>query len=154
MRCYCCSSLLYADCCEPIVDKHEAASTAEALMRSRFTAYCLQKYQYIVDTYSADERAGLIAEDIAKSAADTRWFALNINETNTAAQTVEFSAFFFEKNKTGKLHETSEFVLENNQWRYRSGTIHNDSGMMKIGRNDPCPCLSNKKFKQCCAQTK
>jgi hypothetical protein len=24
---------------------------------------------------------------------------------------------------------------------------------MKIGRNDPCPCASGKKFKKCCALT-
>jgi uncharacterized protein YecA (UPF0149 family) len=25
--------------------------------------------------------------------------------------------------------------------------------MPKIGRNDPCPCGSGKKFKQCCGRT-
>ncbi len=31
----------------------------------------------------------------------------------------------------------------------KSGTIHNDS---KVGRNDPCPCGSGKKYKQCCGK--
>lgn len=31
-----------------------------------------------------------------------------------------------------------------------SGTIHNDT--RKVGRNDPCPCGSGKKYKQCCGR--
>lgn len=31
-----------------------------------------------------------------------------------------------------------------------SGTIHNE--MRKVGRNDPCPCGSGKKYKQCCGR--
>lgn len=31
-----------------------------------------------------------------------------------------------------------------------SGTIHNEN--RKIGRNDPCPCGSGKKYKQCCGR--
>ncbi|WP_218352949.1 YchJ family protein [Alteromonas lipotrueiana] len=152
MRCYCCSSLSYSHCCEPILLKQQTAGSPEALMRSRFTAYCLQKYQYIVDTYSENERAGITVEDIAQSASDTRWFALNINSTDTTAQIVEFTAFYYEKSKTGILHESSTFVLENSEWRYSTGIIHDNTGMIKIGRNDPCPCLSNKKFKQCCSR--
>ena len=31
-----------------------------------------------------------------------------------------------------------------------SGTIHNEN--RKVGRNDPCPCGSGKKFKYCCGR--
>lgn len=31
-----------------------------------------------------------------------------------------------------------------------SGTIHNAN--RKVGRNDPCPCGSGKKYKQCCGR--
>lgn len=31
-----------------------------------------------------------------------------------------------------------------------SGTVHNEN--RKVGRNDPCPCGSGKKFKQCCGR--
>ena len=31
-----------------------------------------------------------------------------------------------------------------------SGTIHNEN--RKVGRNDPCPCGSGKKYKQCCGR--
>ncbi len=32
----------------------------------------------------------------------------------------------------------------------KSGTIHNEN--KKVGRNDPCPCGSGKKYKQCCGR--
>lgn len=31
-----------------------------------------------------------------------------------------------------------------------SGTVHNEN--RKVGRNDPCPCGSGKKYKQCCGR--
>ena len=31
-----------------------------------------------------------------------------------------------------------------------SGTIHNEN--RKVGRNDPCPCGSGKKYKECCGR--
>ena len=47
-----------------------------------------------------------------------------------------------------QLEETSQFILEDNQWRYLDGilTPHTEQ---KIGRNDKCPCGSEKKFKKC-----
>jgi hypothetical protein len=30
------------------------------------------------------------------------------------------------------------------------GTVYNFQTKLKVGRNDPCPCGSNKKFKKCC----
>lgn len=35
------------------------------------------------------------------------------------------------------------------EWK-NSRTIHNDN--RKVGRNDPCPCGSGKKYKQCCGR--
>ncbi|MBU4211782.1 MAG: SEC-C domain-containing protein, partial [Verrucomicrobia bacterium] len=32
-----------------------------------------------------------------------------------------------------------------------SGTLHREGA--KVGRNDPCPCKSGKKFKKCCGRT-
>ena len=64
---------------------------------------------------------------------------------------VEFTAFYFENKSVFQLHETSRFIKENGVWRYHDGTLHDDCGKVKYGRNLPCLCASNKKFKQCCA---
>lgn len=150
MDCYCCSGVSFEKCCEPIIKKRASAESAEALMRSRFTAYCLGDYQYIFDTYATSQRSGLSVEALAKSAEDTRWFALKARPVSGTNNYVEFSAFYIENKKTGVLHETSQFVFENDEWRYSTGTIHSDTGMIKLGRNDACPCGNTKKYKQCC----
>ncbi|MBO0798476.1 MAG: SEC-C domain-containing protein [Blastocatellia bacterium] len=36
--------------------------------------------------------------------------------------------------------------------RLRKATVPLSGSKQKIGRNDPCPCGSGKKFKKCCGQ--
>ncbi|MEG2139978.1 MAG: YchJ family metal-binding protein, partial [Bilophila sp.] len=49
-QCPCCSGRTYEDCCAPYVEGRESAPTAEALMRSRYTAHALGKYDYLNET--------------------------------------------------------------------------------------------------------
>lgn len=148
MRCYCCSSLPFDQCCKPILKGEQKAGSPEALMRSRFSAYATKNYAYILHTYSEVKRAELTIEILEDSAQGTNWFALNIN--TTSSNTVEFTAFYFEGKNVFQLHETSNFVEEHGEWRYHDGTLHTDCGKIKYGRNLPCLCGSGKKFKQCC----
>ena len=132
-------------------------------MRSRFSAYATAQYAYILDTYTKEKQQGLSVDDLAQSAQGAKWFALQVHdaqseesaEPNTSAtlhsDTVEFTAFYFEDKKMYQLHETSNFRVENGAWRYHDGTLHDDCGKAKYGRNLPCVCGSSKKFKQCCA---
>ena len=150
MKCYCCSGATFSACCEPLITRKCEATTAEALMRSRFTAYCLNDYDYILQTYCYSKRQELTENVLRESAAGIMWFALNAISLPGQEPAVEFSAFYFEGKRVGVLHETSLFVQEASVWKYQTGTIHQDSGFLKIGRNDQCPCKSGKKFKQCC----
>jgi len=38
------------------------------------------------------------------------------------------------------------------EWGYRMGCVKQKPIVVgnRVGRNDPCPCGSNKKFKKCC----
>ncbi|MEG3766943.1 YchJ family protein [Alteromonas sp. 14N.309.X.WAT.G.H12] len=127
----------------------KTATTPESLMRSRFTAYALSDYDYILATYTLASRANLTVDDLRTAAAHTAWLTLNIVALPSSQQ-VEFIAWYSEKGKLGRLHETSSFILENEAWRYHSGDLHPDTGYIKKGRNEPCICGSGKKFKQCC----
>jgi len=163
MRCFCCSSKPFQACCEPFIKGDKTPVTAEQLMRSRFSAYATAQYAYILDTYTQEKQQGLSVDDLAQSAQGAKWFALQVHdaqseesaEPNTSAtlhsDTVEFTAFYFEDKKMYQLHETSNFRVENGAWRYHDGTLHDDCGKVKYGRNLPCVCGSSKKFKQCCA---
>ncbi|MBU2976725.1 YchJ family protein [Alteromonas sp. C1M14] len=149
MKCYCNSGRPFETCCQPILQGTKKAATPENLMRSRFSAYALSNYDYILATYASAPRATLSQNDLRVSAEHTKWLTLNIIALPTPHQ-VEFNAWYSENGKLGQLHETSSFILEDDAWRYHSGDLHSDTGYVKKGRNEPCICLSGKKFKQCC----
>ncbi len=130
-------------------------------MRSRFSAYATKNYQFILNTYSKEKQKALTVSSLRDSAEGATWFALHVNSNSPkqdkaikevlTKDTVEFTAFYFENKSMFQLHETSDFIKENNEWRYHDGTLHSDCGKVKYGRNLPCVCGSQKKFKQCCA---
>ncbi|MBL4692142.1 MAG: SEC-C domain-containing protein, partial [Magnetovibrio sp.] len=67
--------------------------------------------------------------------------------------TVLFSARFKENGELNVHRELSDFRRENGEWVYVDGKI-NPQGeprrVQKVGRNEPCPCGSGKKYKKCC----
>lgn len=150
MRCYCCSGQTYAQCCYPFIAGEAEPQLPEQLMRSRFSAYCIGDYSYVLNTYCKEKSATLSEAELSQSAQETKWFALNIVDTDLTAHTVSFKAFYFYQRKPHVLYETSRFIRQSQKWVYVDGDIHSLSGPVKIGRNDPCPCLRPKKFKQCC----
>ncbi|OFC68736.1 YchJ family protein [Alteromonas confluentis] len=148
MLCYCNSQREYKQCCGPLLDDGIATPNAEQLMRSRYSAYKVGRFDYILATYSREKRSQLTTQDLQASAANTHWLHLDVCHADI--DTVEFKAWFSEGKKLGLMHETSSFVQEDGHWRYHTGEMHNDTGSVKMGRNDPCFCGSGKKHKQCC----
>ncbi|NMH58664.1 YchJ family protein [Alteromonas ponticola] len=149
--CYCGSGKDFSRCCQPILQGEQPASTAETLMRSRYSAYCTKNYSYILNTYAEAKQAQLTEESLANSAKNTVWLHLDIESgTSPSEDLVEFKAWSKERNSIYLLHETSRFIKEKGQWRYLDGELHSDCGKVALGRNDPCLCHSGKKFKQCC----
>lgn len=69
---------------------------------------------------------------------------------------VEFVARYRKNSQAFDHHEIAEFVKEDDRWYFKDG--HAPQPMQairngpKIGRNDPCPCGSGKKYKKCCAK--
>ncbi|MDO9043320.1 MAG: YchJ family metal-binding protein [Desulfocapsaceae bacterium] len=153
--CPCNSGRPYAECCEPFFSGDRLACTAEALMRSRYTAYVVRDIAYLLKSWHPSTRP-----DTIDPASIPEWHDLNIIRTEKGLETdsegvVEFQAAAFFRKKVCQLHEVSRFVKENDQWLYVDGDIKNDSLPVerrgpKIGRNDPCHCGSGKKFKKCC----
>lgn len=152
-RCHCCSGKQYAECCEPVINGKLAAKSAEELMRSRFTAYCIRDYQYIFETYGSLQRSKLSTTSLADSAENTRWIGLEVvkyKSLTSLTATVEFIATYAEGKTLFQMHELSDFERQDGVWRYTSGVMKDKTGKIKLSRNAPCPCQSGKKFKQCC----
>ncbi|NER81006.1 MAG: zinc chelation protein SecC, partial [Leptolyngbya sp. SIO1D8] len=54
--CPCGSQRPFSACCEPYLLGQAIAPTAEALMRSRYTAYCQSNVDYLVATHHPAKR--------------------------------------------------------------------------------------------------
>ena len=120
--CPCGSKRPYAECCGPFHDG-EAAPTAEALMRSRYTAYALQREAYVLDTWHASTRPPSL--DLHQDVA-TRWLGLEIRRhqaTGADSALVEFVARYKIAGRAFRLHEISRFVREDGGWYYVDGTF-------------------------------
>ena len=126
-------------------------------MRSRFTAHVAHDYPYLHRTYGPTARLPYVAEAEGTPIAWTR-LVVHAHEPGKNADTayVDFSAFFTENGVESALHEKSEFLRRDGEWVFqrpvRQGPAPFKVAQPKPGRNDPCPCGSGKKYKQCCGR--
>ena len=113
----------YEICCEPLHNGQRVASSPHALMRSRFSAFALQKAQYIHDTYAQEEREHHSVESIRRSLMGRIWTRLEITNSFVESPTlgwVDFVAYCTVMGKEYALREKSAFRKEKEGWCYWS----------------------------------
>lgn len=126
--CPCGSTQPYAECCGRFIDTPErAAPTAEALMRSRYTAYTLGREAYLLATWQEATRPAAL--DLADDAGKVKWLGLEIRRTEQGSEhdatgVVEFVARYKVGGRAHRLHETSRFQREGGRWFYLNGELH------------------------------
>ncbi|WP_275527278.1 YchJ family protein [Herbidospora mongoliensis] len=116
--CPCGSGKGYRECCGRFHAGETAAPTAEALMRSRFSAYAKGDTAYLLQTWAAATRPQRLDLD-----RKTRWTELEIVETTGGSAihtegTVRFRAHYAERGQAGVMEEHSTFARENGRWVY------------------------------------
>lgn len=96
--CPCQTGKRYAECCQPFHLKQTFASTAEQLMRSRYSAYTLVNIPYIVETTVPSQQKLLDQTAMKEWAENTKWVGLSVlNHLPSLSRIhsqVEFKAFF------------------------------------------------------------
>ncbi len=113
----------YADCCGRYLDGGEVAPTAEALMRSRYTAYALGREDYLLATWHHSTRPASL--ELA-SEPHGKWLGLEVRrheQLKPDHAVVEFVARYKVGGRAHRLHEISRFVREAGQWFYVDGDI-------------------------------
>lgn len=162
--CPCGSAKEFSACCYPYISGSDQAPNAEALMRSRYSAYASKHFQYVANTYATSaqchdlfeglehSQTPISVEDIKASSEHTRWCKLEVLDSSaTGLQAeVEFIAYYQLEKQFYAMHERSRFVKADGKWLYVDGQMLPKTGGIKIGRNDSCLCGSGKKFKRCC----
>lgn len=157
--CPCGSNQDYSNCCEPFHTGKTKPDTAQKLMRARYSAFVKNQVQFIADTHvPGTEDFNL--DEARDWATNSTWKGLEIintkkGEAQDSTGVVEFKALYADKdNKDYLHHEISTFKKIDNNWYYEDGQLVGTGPLKretpKIGRNEPCPCGSGKKFKRCC----
>jgi SEC-C motif-containing protein len=150
----------YDECCGRYVSGKEKPPTPEALMRSRYSAYVRGNIDYIVSSHHPDTRDE-IDEKSAKEWSDAaEWEGLTVHEAKGGEDddegTVEFTARYTMQGRLVRHRERAEFKKHNGRWFYWDGEMVKAKPMVregrKVGRNEPCPCGSGKKYKKCCGR--
>lgn len=159
--CPCGSQLDYAKCCEPHLAGTAPADTAEQLMRARYSAYVKVNTDYLFNSTHPEHRSDYDHKGTEEWAKSAKWLGLQIvaTEGGTPADTegtVEFVASYREKGIERQHHEVGHFKKDNGSWYFTEGAMVTNRPFVrtnpKVGRNDPCPCGSNLKFKKCCGK--
>ncbi len=121
--CPCESGKRYAQCCEPF-HAGAAAPTAEALMRSRYSAYVGKLEPYLLASWHPQTRPAALEPDEGEP---IKWLGLTVKRhqsTGTDSATVEFVARYRVGGGSAvRLHEISRFVREDGRWFYLDGSF-------------------------------
>jgi SEC-C motif-containing protein len=110
-----------ADCCGRWSEA-QPAPDAEALMRSRYTAFVLGDEAYLLATWDPGTRPASIAPDQG-----TKWLGLQVLDhrvIDAAHAEVEFVARYRVAGRGARLHERSRFVRTGDgRWLYVDGDL-------------------------------
>lgn len=118
--CYCGTTISFKDCCEPYLKGNKNALTAEALMRSRYSAFATGAANYLLDTTHSSKRKFHNKSEILAWSQSNQWLRLEILASTET--TVTFKAYYLDQNLKAQIHyEHSTFKLENGKWFYVDG---------------------------------
>ena len=157
--CPCGSEIEYAACCGPLHRGERTADTAEALMRARYAAFVKHEIDFIIGSAHSDTHKETKREDIESWATKSQWQDFEILDVEGGGPdddegVVEFLVNYIDhEGDEVEHHERSYFSRENGEWRFVDGEPARQEPFVreepKVGRNEPCPCGSGKKFKRC-----
>lgn len=106
----------YDACCGPLLRGEAQAETAEALMRSRYTAFVEGQANYIFRTWHPKTRPAHVTLDPS-----LEWISLVVHDSSL--QTVSFTAQWRRGSASGELREQSRFEQRAGRWFYLDGEI-------------------------------
>ena len=126
--CPCGSGKTYAACCGALhrcfaADGTLGAATAEALMRSRYSAYVMDELAYLLATWHASTRPA----ELPPNEPGLKWLGLEVKRHRHEPDADQAEVEFVARSKLGgrahRLHETSRFVREAGVWYYVDGEL-------------------------------
>ena len=148
-------------CCQPVLSGEQTAPSAEALMRARYTAFTTADVAFLTRSLHPAHRQDHDEAATRRWAEKSEWLGLEIVDTSGGEASddegeVEFIATFKDRETIRRHHERSQFKKEGGVWYFVEGDMVVPKTQIhaspKVGRNEPCPCGSGKKYKKCCGR--
>ena len=122
LSCPCNASTPYASCCQPLHEGQAIAGSAEALMRSRYSAYVLGLRDYLLASWHPDTRPDTLDLDDTPG---LRWLGLDVKrheDGGDGSAVVEFVARpRIGGGKAKRLLEVRRFARVDGRWLYVDG---------------------------------
>jgi len=158
--CPCRSGKKFGECCGPVISGERKAATAAELMRARYSSYAVCDVDFLYNSSGPDVRAEFDRKTIEEWSRSATWSGMEILSEERGGiddedGVVSFVAHYSAKGQVCEHRETSYFKKIEGEWRFIDGQIESRPFRReepKIGRNDPCPCGSGKKYKKCCGK--
>jgi SEC-C motif domain protein len=151
--------IAFSACCGPYLAREKTPPTAEALMRSRYSAFATGDVDYLFETLAEDQRGDFDRAATSDWAKKSEWLGLDIVAVEAGGEgdstgEVTFAAHFSRDGKKLAHRERSLFQRDREgRWRFAKELPMKGETIVRgpqPGRNDPCPCGSGKKYKKCC----
>lgn len=130
-------------------------------MRARYSCYVTGEVEFLRTSATKEVQDEFDIEAARGWSQAASWHGLEIIHTEKGGAkdtegVVEFRALYSARSEFCNHHEVSQFKKEDGEWKFVDGTIVADKPIVrehpKVGRNDPCPCGSGKKYKKCCGK--
>jgi SEC-C motif-containing protein len=159
MSCPCNSGKPLDDCCGPFLSGRSWPQTAADLMRARYAAFASGNVDFVHASHEPSTRDDLDRDATESWSKKSVWQGFEILSTEAGGVddedgTVEFVARYEFEGKPFEHHEVATFTKVDGRWYFVDGVVAGPGTYRreapKVGRNDPCPCGSGKKFKKCC----
>jgi SEC-C motif-containing protein len=155
-NCYCGTDNTFEDCCGKYISGKDYPTTAEELMRARYSSYASGDVEFIANTQISEKGDEFDLEEAKRWSSESTWKGLTIKSAKEFEKdaTVHFIANYEDLEGNDCRHqEISTFNKIDNKWFYSHGSIVGLDPIKrdtpKVGRNEACPCGSGKKYKKC-----
>jgi SEC-C motif-containing protein len=130
-------------------------------MRSRYSAYVEHAVDYILNTCIRGGDRDIDEKQTRTWSETSTWLGLKIlsltkGQREDTEGSVEFEARYEQNGLKEVHHEQARFKKQDGAWLYEDGSIVPHTVIRsapKVGRNDPCPCGSGRKYKHCCGKS-
>lgn len=158
MECPCGTGKTIGRCCGLLIKGKKQPGSPEALMRARYTAYATGEIDYILDTQDPETSGDIDRESTESWSKDSEWLGFELLDTEMGEDektgTVDFIARYRLQGQEHAHHEQASFRKADDGWLFVDSKMAGHETFRrserKVGRNEPCPCGSGKKYKRCC----